>query len=346
MRKDVKRARLWLINNLNQRVKKLSVKKGNEKELDKNKRKVEKLRSEIQLLKHIDLDEVSKFALCNKQEMLPQANQNELNMAQHVMVRLANHKFIQDQVQKFRQTYTVPMDRLILLIRSLGLQYQKKKRKLLLDGQVDEVVEPEKVAGVATRLKKEDFVKKQKARQPTASKPTVEPKENSVTDPTKTESDEVISSSIAAIKDDLNESSTVEVERADILLQSSKEARINKKISESTENRTCDRMTSSASSNSVTKTVKCKENTRQKIPWPKMSIPPIDKKIGSMEIKQLNLDKMEADTISLEKSNKISDNKSEINELPRDSFFLGGVDLPSDGDGDDLKNNPGYSEHR
>lgn len=345
MRKDVKRARLWLINNLNQRVKKLSVKKGNEKELDKNKRKVEKLRSEIQLLKHIDLDEVSKFALCNKQEMLPQANQNELDMAQHVMVRLSNHKFIQDQVQKFRQTYTVPMDRLILLIRSLGLQYQKKKRKLLLDDQVDEVVESEKVPGVVTSQKKEDSVIKPKAR-----KRTVEPKETSVTDPTKTESDELISnSSIATITDDLNKSSTVEVESADIQAQSSKEARINKKISESKENRTCDIMTSSASSNSIMKkTVKCKENTRQKIPWPKMSIPPIDKKIGSMEIKQLNLDKMEADTISLETSNNISDNKSEINELPRDSFFLGGVDLPSeDGDDDnDLKKNSGYSDHR
>ena len=66
MRKDVKRARLWLINNLNQRVKKLGGKKGNEKEVEKNKRKVEKLRSEIQFLKHIDLDEVSKFALCKR----------------------------------------------------------------------------------------------------------------------------------------------------------------------------------------------------------------------------------------------------------------------------------------
>ena len=66
MRKDVKRARLWLINNLNNKIKLLKKKKGSEKELEKNLAKIKKNQDEMQLLKKLDVDEISKFALCNQ----------------------------------------------------------------------------------------------------------------------------------------------------------------------------------------------------------------------------------------------------------------------------------------
>ena len=338
MRKDVKRARLWLINNLNQRVKKLGGKKGNEKEVEKNKRKVEKLRSEIQFLKHIDLDEVSKFALCNKQETQIQSNESELDLSQHAMLRLANHKFVQEQVTKFRQIYAVPMDRLILLIRSLGLQYQKKKRKLSLETNNEEDAKPEEQVEVVKSQKKQASSKQKKI------KPSLEPQETSVIVSTHLKNEEVSSSTSVSAFQDVSKESPKVVERivSNITEVQSTEGQSFEEITHDTElkintNEDIKTGTASSSANSVTKkTFKCKENVRQKIPWPKMSAPSIDKKIGSMEIRQLNLDKIEADTISLDDSKNISNNKHEINELPRDSFFVGGVDLPSDDD-DDVK---------
>ena len=162
MRKDVKRARLWLINDLNHRVKKLNKATAKERDIEKNQCKAEKLRGEIQILKHIDVDEVSKFALCNKQESPNQViDGNGLDIAQKVILHLANHKFVQEQVKMFREIYAVPIDRLIILIRSLGLQYQKKKKKSLLNISVEEN-QPKEIKKKKFYLRKSEFLRGKK----------------------------------------------------------------------------------------------------------------------------------------------------------------------------------------
>ena len=99
----------------------------------------------MQILKHIDVDEVSKFALCSK--LVPSEVVRELEKLeadQRAMLRLAYHKLVQTRVTTFRTDHPVPIDQLILLIRALGLKYQKKKlaKKLTQEGtSVSKVVE-------------------------------------------------------------------------------------------------------------------------------------------------------------------------------------------------------------
>lgn len=129
MRKDVKRARLWLINQLNQRVKRLGGKNAqNDVHRAKNTRKLERQREELMVLKKIDIDDVSKYSLCHLLETENLENRLEkLDSDQRAMLKLATHKLVQNHVVKFREAHPIAIDKLILLIRSLGLKYQKKK---------------------------------------------------------------------------------------------------------------------------------------------------------------------------------------------------------------------------
>ena len=89
----MKRARLWLINNLNNKIKLLKKKKGSEQELAKNLAKVKKNQEEMQLLKKLDIDEISKFALCNQQqEAGDEKYLADLEPQQRALLRIANHK--------------------------------------------------------------------------------------------------------------------------------------------------------------------------------------------------------------------------------------------------------------
>merc|ERR1712071_199216 len=120
MRKDVKRARLWLINQLNQRVKRLGGKNAqNDVHRAKNTRKLERQREDLM---------VSKNSLCHLLETENLENRLEkLDSDQRAMLKLATHKLVQNHVVKFREAHPIAIDKLILLIRSLGLKYQKKK---------------------------------------------------------------------------------------------------------------------------------------------------------------------------------------------------------------------------
>ena len=119
------------INNLNNKIKLLKKKKGSEKELEKNLARIKKNQDEMQLLKKLKVDEISKFALCNQQEVVDSKYLLTLEPQERVLLRIANHKFVQLHIKNFLANYSVSKDRLILLIRSLGLQYQKKKYQFL-----------------------------------------------------------------------------------------------------------------------------------------------------------------------------------------------------------------------
>ncbi len=340
MRKDVKRARLWLINNLNHRVKKLNKAKTNEREVEKNLSKILKLRSEIQLLKHIDIDEVSKFALCNKQEPPNQlTNENEVDAAQKVMLQLANHKFVQEQVQKFRQIYAVPVDRLILLIRSLGLQYQKKKKKSMLVSTVEKNPHKELENKIVLGQKKK--VSPKIVHSPEVEKSSVAEclHHYSAEDDSKLMSNPVIQ--VKSENDMDNPSSSA---GTNVLVERTGPGHTSQSSVSSVQclidaHHSLDTLQSgkiSTTNPSVKKQINRKDYLHQKIPWPKLSAPQINKTAGTMIIKQLNLDN-EADIISVVESHKMPEKSRDTSEPPRDSFFVGGVDLPFE-ENDEIKN--------
>lgn len=309
MRKDVKRARLWLINNLSHKAKKLSDKKSNQQEREKNLRKVERCHGEIQVLKRIEIDEVSKFALCRQlEEKAVQKEMEKLDTEQRAMLRLASHKFIQSQVTKFRETHPVPLDRLVLLIRSLGLQYQKKKLK-----EKSDLENPSQNSGDAEVPKKTCPTKKGSSSVPKPADTDV----NSV-DPVTTNDEEPEKKSTSTESEESLTAHPVDNEgRSDaprtLVTADGKALKTNQKV----------KLRKGGTSHDFSL-----EKPRGKVAWPESKIV-IDKKIGTMEIKQLHLDKMPLENIDFSSQPK-SSHHSSIFELPKDSFFLGGVDPPSD----------------
>ena len=308
MRKDVKRARLWIINNLNQRAKKLCAKKGNEEETTKNTRKATRFRDEIQVLKHIDINEVSKFALCNQhEEKTLQKDIDTLETEQRALLRLATHPFIQNQVTKFRETHAVPMDRLVLLIRSLGLQYQKKKLKKSAT-EVNSTASPLKEKKSLSQPKSTFVVS-------SAQTSTTKKKEGNAGAPAKD-----VTTLIAPAKKVIEKQEKGKLPRNLSKEVAPKgEAAAVKEVREST-------VTQDKAIPSVIK----QEKTHLKVMWPESRAPTIDKKIGTMEIKQLHLDKITTENISLADKIDRTSSPSVANEPPRDSFFIGGVDFPEE----------------
>lgn len=335
MRKDVKRARLWLINNLSQRVKKLNERKGTEIEIEKNLRKSERFRREIQQLKDVDVDEVSKFALCNNRELT--TNNNLLELDQQVLLRLANHQIIKNQVAKFRQNYAIPVDRLILLVRSLGLQYQKKKKKKM-DMAAEDAINCA-----------EDFTTDNSIGKKLSTQPDISLKQSLKTKVIGEEQIEFSSKPNGNLK---SKKSNIATNKAPNTTKKSNSLSMNSKSEEICEDLSmCDQdiLSSTVKSSiycgnenndetvsentsvhvSQTQFLVNKDGAHRKTQWQKLLCPQINKKVGSMEIKQIRLDHCEAETIVPEQSPKIDDFSKNILDLPRDSFFLGGIDIPS-----------------
>ncbi len=322
MRKDVKRARLWLINNLSHKAKKLNDKKNNQQEREKNLRKVERCHGEIQILKRIEIDEVSKFALCRQlEEKAVQKEMEKLDSEQRAMLRLASHKFIQSQVTKFRETHPVPIDRLVLLIRSLGLQYQKKKLK-------------EKADLENTSQNSGDVEVSEKTcptNKGSSSVPKPADSDVNLVDPATTNDEEPEKKSSSIEKTESEDSLTahpIENERRSDAPRTSdiadgKALKTNQKM----------KLRKGGTRHDFSL-----EKPRGKMAWPESKIA-IDKKIGTMEIKQLHLDKMPSENIDFSSQPK-SSNHSSVFELPKDSFFLGGVDPPSDNEDETFTSPP------
>ncbi|KAI9562540.1 hypothetical protein GHT06_009993 [Daphnia sinensis] len=330
MRKDVKRARLWLINSLTHRVKKLKGSKTSD--LEKNQLKAEKLRNKICLLKQICIDEVSKFALCNKNDSPGlSSSESELDLSQKLMLQLANHRLVQQQVQVFRQTYSGPMDRLILLVRALGLQYQKKKTKKLVDCASSQNNHEEvKVASVTPKTRKKKIIPVPEGESASTSECKLNylcttdapsPANFGTLEEIKSNQD-VLSLPVEVpnnLMDPLKPSSGFQHNSNFTLTVNNNEHEDLLKNDETRGNANSD----------LVKRSQIKKILAQKVPWPKFSAPPVNKKIGTMIIKQLNLEN-EAEAISFDETCIAHDATQNTNRTPRDSFFLGGVDVSSD----------------
>lgn len=317
MRKDVKRARLWLIHNLTHRVKKLRSKKGTDQEKMKNSEKAQRLCSEILLLKKIDVDEVSKFALCSQHSAVTMEKDfNKLAVEQRAMLRLATHKLVQAQVFKFREAHAVPLDRLIVLVRSLGLQYQKKKQKIPSGpSEPDNMLEA-------------PFQPKCDLRQTTPCPPKETPKscikekeveENPLQQPSSL--CQLVSSS-----EEVAENGTFSRELPAV---KPKKKAANDKSSSKCDNRNAMPAQPNCEDGNINNGKK--QKTRVKVVWPE-SEKSINKKIGTIEVKQLHLDKLDSDIVFAAAPIPSVALPSSLEEKPKDSFFLGGIDASSDSD--------------
>lgn len=362
MRKDVKRARLWLINQLSQRAKRLTSKKvQNDQQKAKNVRKTERFLEEIKVLKHIDVDDVSKYALCHMLDPT-QTNLDALEVEQRAMFRLATHKFIQNQVSKFRENHPIAIDKLVLLIRSLGLKYQKKKNETSeKEGETEKKLKADKQKRIhkdvednceeqlpkAKRKKSESKVsdsKKDSLENEPENNAQSEPSEGTcISENELSEEDNSSENELSqerSDENDLPEEDKILSEENHLQRSKSEEAEFveEPEISEiATKDPSQTKVTKNPKDNKLLKkdsesdkkVVKTKKDLipRKKIAWPEAKNLSIDKKEGTMVIKQLNLEKLQdsAELVFEEPEDSFFIHKKG-SELPRSSFFVGGID--------------------
>ncbi|KAK2708668.1 hypothetical protein QYM36_014314 [Artemia franciscana] len=128
MRKDVNRARLWVINKVSKTLPKWRSRKG--ADAGKYHRRAERLVEELQVMKKVHPDLVSKFALCSK--LTPSELEKQMQFMpteQRALARLSAHKFVQSKVTLFYECYNVKKERVLMLVKALGVRYSKKKGK-------------------------------------------------------------------------------------------------------------------------------------------------------------------------------------------------------------------------
>ncbi|KAI4495811.1 hypothetical protein M0802_008434 [Mischocyttarus mexicanus] len=105
MRKLVKQARVCVIRKLTRESKTLRAKKGNEKQLEKNKKKADKLINEIHYLKNIKIDNITKFGINNKKSLQEILQNKKSKISTRIMGRIVEHKLLKNAIIKFRETY-------------------------------------------------------------------------------------------------------------------------------------------------------------------------------------------------------------------------------------------------
>ena len=110
MRKAVIKAKIHVIRSLVKQIKSLKNKKvANDKMKNQNERKTERLTKELSILKRLKKDHVSKFALSNTQNFLPEINPEKAEideiLTKRACIRLCNTPVLAKEVQQFRKKF-------------------------------------------------------------------------------------------------------------------------------------------------------------------------------------------------------------------------------------------------
>ncbi|VVC31534.1 Bud22/Serum response factor-binding protein 1 [Cinara cedri] len=129
MRHIVRKSKVHIINKLSREAKKLKEKKGNEKQIEKNKKKGERFVNELMVIKKLKDDIVTKYALQNEIPLATILNNIDITLEARALARLAGHKFITDAVQNFRNKYPDWKFNLTELLNELGSNYKTKHKK-------------------------------------------------------------------------------------------------------------------------------------------------------------------------------------------------------------------------
>lgn len=105
MRKLVKQARVCVIHKLTREAKTLRAKKGTEKQLEKNKKKADKLINEIHFLKKLKNDNITKFGISNKKSLQEILQSKKSKVSTRIMARITEHKLLKNAIIQFRDKY-------------------------------------------------------------------------------------------------------------------------------------------------------------------------------------------------------------------------------------------------
>uniref|UniRef100_A0A915KIY3 Serum response factor-binding protein 1 n=1 Tax=Romanomermis culicivorax TaxID=13658 RepID=A0A915KIY3_ROMCU len=125
LRRTIDQCRIRCTRKLLHQVGKFRNKKGNEQQTEKNKRKVDKLLAEVQEIKKIKADDVSKFALINT-KTLPELMTNA-SAEKAALYKLALCNPLMNKVDNFRENYPKWPIEVPFILQRLGLQYKTKK---------------------------------------------------------------------------------------------------------------------------------------------------------------------------------------------------------------------------
>ncbi|XP_014676228.1 PREDICTED: serum response factor-binding protein 1-like [Priapulus caudatus] len=123
MRKTVKQAKVLTIRLLTRTRAKLIQKKGNAKQLEKNKSKCERILVDIQAMKRLKKDDVSVYALLNECKLEDVLRRTDVEPHDRAVARLADHRLIKTQVKEFKNNRPYWK----LQIQEYGEKYRKHK---------------------------------------------------------------------------------------------------------------------------------------------------------------------------------------------------------------------------
>lgn len=105
LRQFVRRARVCVISRLVREAKKLRALRGNEKQLEKNKNKADKLLKEVFALKDIKDDEISKFGIINSDNLQDMLENPSTEDGTKAMIKIARYKRLNEQILKFKEKF-------------------------------------------------------------------------------------------------------------------------------------------------------------------------------------------------------------------------------------------------
>lgn len=130
MRGQIKKVKVHVIHKLTKKVKTLQSKsRGPEKVLEKNKRKAEKLIEEVQIIKDLKPDRISKYAIGHTSSFSEVCKEPRTSLETRALARLTDHKILQDSVREFRQDHEDWMSLAAFLMgRYSGRRIKKKSQ--------------------------------------------------------------------------------------------------------------------------------------------------------------------------------------------------------------------------
>ncbi|XP_060854734.1 serum response factor-binding protein 1-like [Rhopalosiphum padi] len=128
MRHIVRKSKVHTIHKLTREAKKLKEKKGSEEQIAKNKKKAERFINELMVIKKLNDDDVTKYALQNEVPSATILNNIDITLETRALARLAGHKFIIDKIQDFRNKYPDWKFCITDLLNELGAKYKAKNK--------------------------------------------------------------------------------------------------------------------------------------------------------------------------------------------------------------------------
>ncbi|XP_076231156.1 uncharacterized protein LOC143177206 [Calliopsis andreniformis] len=173
LRQSVRQARICIINRLIREAKKLRTNRGNEKQLEKNRNKSEKLLREVSALKLIKDDEISKFgitALESLQEIIQNPHSDD-NI--RVMAKVIRYKALNTKIMEFREKFP-DYNKHIVWNKKKHVENKKKGMKKVSEGI------PKELSTSENNTKAMEFMKNEKD-DDTDKNPFIDLSENVIT---------------------------------------------------------------------------------------------------------------------------------------------------------------------